>query len=165
MRSRSEATASRSREAGLIMRHSGCDDVNKRQCSFAIIATIFIGSLRSDENHFSSSALFNLAARDFASRGLIFSTYWQFRSEEVTAVGHCRHGRRRTFGLDGQKWSSSAYNGPSSTLTLNNPFGEKRGWAIYFYVQFYPTPTFRAKSADIGMSPGRKATLPGSCPR
>ena len=59
----------------------------------------------------------------------------------------------------------SAYNGPSSTLTLNNPFRGKRGWAIYFYVQFYPTPTFRAKSADIGMSPGRKATLPGSCPQ
>ena len=34
----------------------------------------------------SSRALFNLAARDFASRGSIFSTYWQFRSEEVTAV-------------------------------------------------------------------------------
>ena len=50
VRSRSEATASRSREAGLIMHYSGCDDINKRQRSFAVIATIFIGSW-SDENH------------------------------------------------------------------------------------------------------------------
>jgi hypothetical protein len=47
---------------------------------------------------------------------------------------------------------------------FEQPVEVKRGWAICFCVQFYPTPTFRAKSADIGMSPGRKATLPGSCP-
>ena len=70
----------------------------------------------------SSSALFNPASRDFASRDLGFSKLWQFRSEEVTAVMV----GERTFGLGGQKWSSSAYNGPSSTLTLNNPFGEVR---------------------------------------
>ena len=85
----------------------------------------------------------------------------QFRSEEVTAVmvGDA------LLALMAKSGRVSAYNGPSSTLTLNNPFREKRGWAIYFYVQFYPTPTSRAKSADIGMSPGRKATLPGSCPQ
>jgi len=53
VRSRSEATASKSREAGLIMGHSGTDDVNKRQHSLAVIATIFIGSfqLAEIENH------------------------------------------------------------------------------------------------------------------
>ena len=34
----------------------------------------------------SSSALFNPASRDFASRGLVFSKPWRFRSEEVTAA-------------------------------------------------------------------------------
>jgi hypothetical protein len=69
----------------------------------------------------SSGASFNPAARDFASRVLVFST---IGSEEVAAVEEltCRHGRRRTFGRDGQEWSMSAYNGPSSTLILNNPF-------------------------------------------
>ena len=50
VRSRSEATASRSREAGLTMHYLGRDDINKRRRSFAVIATIFIGSW-SDENH------------------------------------------------------------------------------------------------------------------
>ena len=70
----------------------------------------------------SSSALFNLAARDFASRDSILSTYWQFRSEEVTAVmvGDA------LLALMAKSGRVSAYNGPSSTLTLNNPFGEVR---------------------------------------
>ena len=55
-------------------------------------------------------------------------------------------------------------NVPSRTLTLRNPFGEKRGWAICFSTQFYPTPTFRARSTDCEMFPGRNCvTLPGSC--
>jgi hypothetical protein len=65
VRSRSEVTASKSREAGLIMYYSGCDDVSKRQCSFGIIAAIVTGG-GSDENHF---PLLNPASRDFASRG------------------------------------------------------------------------------------------------
>jgi hypothetical protein len=38
------------REAGLTMRYLGSDDINKQQRSFAVIATIFIGSW-SDEKH------------------------------------------------------------------------------------------------------------------
>jgi hypothetical protein len=50
VRSRSEATASRSREAGLTMHYLVRDDINKQQRSFAVIATIFIGNW-SDETH------------------------------------------------------------------------------------------------------------------
>jgi hypothetical protein len=53
---------------------------------------------------------------------------------------------------------SAAYI-PSSTLISSNPVREKRGWAVCFSTQFYPTPTFRAKSADIGMSAGHKASV------
>ena len=89
MRSRSEATASRSREAGLIMRHSGTDDVNKRRCSFAIIATIFISSFNCQRLKIiiSSRALFNLAGEISLREDLIFSTgIGNSASEEVTAV-------------------------------------------------------------------------------
>jgi hypothetical protein len=50
VRSRSEATASRSREAGLMMHYLGRDDINKRRRSFGVIATIFIDSW-SEGNH------------------------------------------------------------------------------------------------------------------
>ena len=50
-------------------------------------------------------------------------------------------------------------NVPSSTLILSNLYQGKRGWAICFSAQFYPTPTFRAKSADFGMPAGRKASV------
>ena len=52
-----------------------CDDIHKAVFNWQRLKIII-----------SSRALFNLAARDFASRGSIFSTCWQFRSEEVTAV-------------------------------------------------------------------------------
>ena len=71
VRSRSAATASRSREAGLIMGHSETDDINKWQRSFAVIVTIFIDSCQM-EIICSSRALFNPASRDFASRVLKF---------------------------------------------------------------------------------------------
>ena len=65
-----------------------------------------------------------------------------FNVFKVSAIwigrSHCRHGRRRTFGRDGQKWSSPAYNGPSSTLTLNNPFGESavgRSTFMFSFIQ------------------------------
>jgi hypothetical protein len=44
VRSTSEATATRSREAGLAMHYLGRDDINKQQRSLAVIATIFTGS-------------------------------------------------------------------------------------------------------------------------
>ena len=50
VRSRSEATASTSREAGLTMYYLVRDEINKQQPSFAVVATIFIGNW-SDENH------------------------------------------------------------------------------------------------------------------
>ena len=36
-------------------------------------------------------------------------------------------------------------NVPSRTLTLRNPLGGERGWAICFSTQFYPTPTPEAQ--------------------
>ena len=45
----------------------GRDDIKKQQRSFAVIATIFVGSW-SNEIICLSRALFNPAARDFASR-------------------------------------------------------------------------------------------------
>jgi hypothetical protein len=35
-------------------------------------------------------------------------------------------------------------NVPVEHVTMNNPVKGKRGWAIYFSVQFYPTPTLQA---------------------
>ena len=72
--------------------------------------------------------------------------------------------RRRTFGITAKSASRGfCCNVPSRTLTLRNPLGEKRGWAICFSTQFYPTPTFRARSTDCEMFPGRNfETLPGS---
>ena len=67
VRSRSEATASRSREAGLTMRYLGRDDINKRQRSFAVIATIFIGSW-SDENSFVQVARYSISLREISLR-------------------------------------------------------------------------------------------------
>ena len=47
-----------------------------------------------------------------------------------------------------------------STLISATHIGEKRGWAVCFSAQLYPTPTSRRKSQlDIGMSPGRKASV------
>ena len=81
------------------------------------------------------------AFADFASRIQWSRQIENYCSEEVIAVivGDA------LLALVAKSGRVSAYNGPSSTLTLNNPFG-KRGWAIYFYAQFYPTPTSRAKS-------------------
>ena len=65
--------------------------------------------------------------------------------------------------LVAKKWSRSAYNGPSSTLTLNNPFGEVRLGDLLL-CSVLSNANIPSQVADIGMSPGRKATLPGSCP-
>jgi hypothetical protein len=46
-------------------------------------------------------------------------------------------------------------NVPSRTLTLRNPLGEKRGWAICFSTQFIQRQHPKAKSTDHGVSPGR----------
>jgi hypothetical protein len=92
------------------------DDINKQQRSIAVIATIFIGSW-SDESICSTSALFNPAARDFASRVLFFqragSEDINTAVEEVPAVmvGDA------LLAITAKSGRVSAYNGPSSTLT------------------------------------------------
>ena len=125
------------------MGHSGTDDVNKRQRSFAIIATIFIGSW-SEENHSFDSALFNLAARDFASRGSIFSKPWQFGSEEVTAV------------MVGDALLAMTAKSnrvlpimARRALDFEQPISGKRGWAIYFSAQFYSNANTLGQVNDI----------------
>ena len=138
VRSRSEATASKSRLAGLTMYYSGTDDVNKRQCSFAIIATIFISSFNwRDEKSSFQVGHGSISLREISLREIwLFSKLGQFRSEEVTAVmvGDALLALMAKSGR-------AAYNGPSSTLTLNNPFRESAVGLSTFLLSFIPTPT------------------------
>jgi len=84
-----------------MMHYFGRDDINKRQRSFAFIATIFIDSW-SEGNHLFKWRVIQSRFAGFRYASLVFST---IGLEEVAAVEEltCRHGRRRTFGLDGQK--------------------------------------------------------------
>ena len=92
------------------------------------------------------------------SRALILSRYRQFGLEEVTAamVGDA------LLALMAKSGGVSAYNGPSSTLTLNNPFWGKCGWAIYFYVQFYSNaniPGQISRHRNVSRSQGNVAWI------
>ena len=54
--------------------------------------------------------------------------------------------------------------GPVAHADLSNLWKEKRGWAIYFSTQFYPTLTPLSQSADFKRVPGSQVwPLPGSC--